>query len=310
MPRTSRSLCSLRRTDSRGVNLNRQYLNPDAELHPAVYGAKAVLLYHHVHSRVLPGSPDWRTYVSPLSTSLLSTKSSNHSVRSSILSSELSELEKANNLRNSAGTWRASTRLSPSQETRLTAAPAAAPGEDPAPWILPASRTPEHCEEEARGPPAAPLPETIPPRDSGLAYYVDLHGHASKRGCFMYGNSFSNENDQVRAGWGCGVLEQAGTLPLLGEGWGSLSGQGCVRGGGSGLVPLLSTLSAVYSLLSPSSPSSSYSSSSSPSLPSSLPYPLPVSGAVAAGLSFSTRAVPCPPREGVAMPLGPLPSVT
>ncbi|XP_071663352.1 cytosolic carboxypeptidase-like protein 5 isoform X3 [Patagioenas fasciata] len=185
------------RTDSRGVNLNRQYLNPDAELHPAVYGAKAVLLYHHVHSRVPPGSPDWRTYVSPLSTSLLSTKSSNHSVRSSVPSSELSELEKANNLRNSAGAWRASTRLSPSQEARLSAAPAAAPGEDPAPWILPASRSTKHCEEEAGGPPAAPLPETIPPRDSGLAYYVDLHGHASKRGCFMYGNSFSNENDQV-----------------------------------------------------------------------------------------------------------------
>ncbi|OPJ79328.1 cytosolic carboxypeptidase-like protein 5 isoform A [Patagioenas fasciata monilis] len=188
------------RTDSRGVNLNRQYLNPDAELHPAVYGAKAVLLYHHVHSRVPPGSPDWRTYVSPLSTSLLSTKSSNHSVRSSVPSSELSELEKANNLRNSAGAWRASTRLSPSQEARLSAAPAAAPGEDPAPWILPASRSTEHCEEEAGGPPAAPLPETIPPRDSGLAYYVDLHGHASKRGCFMYGNSFSNENDQVNPG--------------------------------------------------------------------------------------------------------------
>ena len=37
----------------------------------------------------------------------------------------------------------------------------------------------------------------ISPEESGIAFYVDLHGHASKRGCFIYGNYFENEDTQV-----------------------------------------------------------------------------------------------------------------
>ena len=33
--------------------------------------------------------------------------------------------------------------------------------------------------------------------NSGVAYYVDLHGHASKRGCFVYANYLENEDNYV-----------------------------------------------------------------------------------------------------------------
>jgi len=42
---------------------------------------------------------------------------------------------------------------------------------------------------------------SISPADSGVAFYVDLHGHASKRGCFIYGNHLEAEEDQVTYCW-------------------------------------------------------------------------------------------------------------
>ncbi|KAJ6661162.1 hypothetical protein lerEdw1_015298 [Lerista edwardsae] len=172
------------RTDSRGVNLNRQYLNPDADLHPAVYGAKAVVLYHHVHSRVQPGSPDWRTHVSPLGTKAAHQRSMNNCHISE--GTPLSELEKANNLRNCPR----EVCIPPPQDSDSLEAL-----ENQDACILSEDLPSEHCESETKSPP--PAPEAIPSHQSGLAYYVDLHGHASKRGCFMYGNCITDENSQV-----------------------------------------------------------------------------------------------------------------
>ncbi|XP_027233246.2 cytosolic carboxypeptidase-like protein 5 [Penaeus vannamei] len=43
------------RTDQRGVNLNRVYVDPSPHLHPTIYATRQVILYHH-HGHILPNS--------------------------------------------------------------------------------------------------------------------------------------------------------------------------------------------------------------------------------------------------------------
>ena len=295
------------RTDQRGVNLNRLYLDPSISLHPSIYAAKSVLVYHHVRNRVIPeddnlnisikfpggfvlnSSPEpppkpksvphhdgggeinknnsrttgvslkfgaknkknensakngtmdiyslqpkensWLTSnghhdgglmptkmsIEPLDLSTLSrgdTLTQNDfngadsihlsSSCSSVMSNKgdrkidselrlrLSELNMSDDCRGKVSMMSMSVGLFDSDTEDKDNEHLGNEGSEDDDFMADSASGFNNCPH---------LNDTrlkdIPPHQSGIVFYVDLHGHASKRGCFIYGNYFENEDTQV-----------------------------------------------------------------------------------------------------------------
>ncbi|CAF0969548.1 unnamed protein product [Brachionus calyciflorus] len=178
------------RTDQFGVNLNRVYKDPDFDKHPSIYAVKSVIVYHHFNNRQSKdfdglNFDDIFKYEKSNENKTSSNKLASSSV---ILNSDLilpTNFSRSKSFILNEVKHEVNRKLTKSLEIGN-----------------------ENSDEDDFGidyqksnPKAAHLNDPrlilIDPFFSGVAFYVDLHGHAAKRGCFIYGNSIDNENYQL-----------------------------------------------------------------------------------------------------------------
>ncbi|XP_076239196.1 cytosolic carboxypeptidase-like protein 5 isoform X2 [Calliopsis andreniformis] len=165
------------RMDTRGVNLNRVYLNPSLKDHPTIYAARNLIRYYHNTYR-LPNEDELPTVDLEHDKNTLTIIDSSCAI--------------ANIVRDTT------TRLLQQECTFPKTNLDGMPGGDGEGLCNTPDESDNSVElKSGKNTYTAVGIGQLPKDESGLYLYIDLHGHASKKGVFMYGNYFDNADDTV-----------------------------------------------------------------------------------------------------------------
>ncbi|OAF69171.1 ATP/GTP-binding protein-like 5 [Intoshia linei] len=187
--------CGHYRTNLEGINLNRMYMGiPDFEKYPSIYAVKSLLIYYHFMNRMDPNGKfnyinalSKYTHLSKFSKCLahftqpnLPAVKSNGSNASMITNNEKGTTDFTESSK-SLNVCEKSNGVSFFHQLDFTKN---------------GSKNLISVNTDFKDINIDTLYNLNKPC-SGIAFYFDLHAHASKRGCFFYGNHFETEDEQV-----------------------------------------------------------------------------------------------------------------